>query len=53
MPMIKVGTFVFYVRERLGNFWLVDDSRPEIAIRLHATSQAEAERIAWTLVNNH
>lgn len=51
-PMIKYGTHVFFVRERNGYFWLVDDGRPEVAIRLPGvTCEREAERMAWTLIN--
>lgn len=50
--MIKYGTHVFFVRERNGYFWLVDDGRPEIAIRLPGvTCEREAERMAWNLIN--
>ena len=52
--VIMYGTHVYFVRERNGYFWLVDDGQPEIALRLPGVfSQLEAERLAWTLINNH
>lgn len=51
--MIKHGTHVFFIRERNGYFWLVDDSQPEVALRLPGVfCLREAERMAWNLINN-
>lgn len=51
--MIMYKRHVYFIREMRGAFWLVDDSVPEIAIRLPGvTSALEAERLAWTLINN-
>lgn len=51
--MFKYGSNVYFVRERNGYFWLVDDGQPEIALRLPGCfSQLTAERMAWTLLNN-
>lgn len=51
--VIMYNGYVFFIRERAGYFWLVDDSKPEVALRLPGVfCQQEAERLAWTLVND-
>lgn len=43
--------YVWFIRECNGNFWLVDDSKPELALKLPGVhSQREAERMAWVLI---
>jgi len=50
--MIKFGSHVWFIRERAGQYWLVDDSNPELALKLQGVHcQAEAERMAWVLIN--
>lgn len=50
--MIMFKGYVWFIRERNGAFWLVDDSKPEIALKLPGVHcQAEAERMAWNLIN--
>lgn len=50
--VIMFKGYVWFIRERNGAFWLVDDSKPELALKLPGVHcQREAERMAWVLVN--
>ena len=50
--MLMYQGYVWFIRERNGSFWLIEDTRPDMELKLQgAGCMREAERIAWTLIN--
>ncbi len=50
--MFMYNGTAWFVRERNGSYWLIDDAQPELELRLPGVfSAATAERMAWLLVS--